>query len=68
MMEIKGNYLYVAARCALMIFEFNLPPVDCGDASAYGTVNVNDAIYIINYIFVRGNQPCDTDGDGISDC
>jgi hypothetical protein len=57
MMEVKGNYLYVATRCALMIFEFNLPPVDCGDANADGTVNVSDAVYIINYIFVSGNPP-----------
>jgi hypothetical protein len=57
MMEVKGNYLYVATRCALMIFEFNLPPVDCGDANANGTVNVSDAVYIINYIFAGGYPP-----------
>ncbi len=29
----------------------------CGDANADGTVNVNDAVYIINYVFIGGAPP-----------
>lgn len=42
----------------------------CGDANADSLVNVSDAVYIINYVFVGGEQPkpvlaC---GDANSDC
>ncbi len=29
----------------------------CGDANSDGTVNVSDAVYVINYVFVGGNAP-----------
>jgi hypothetical protein len=29
----------------------------CGDANSDGNVNVSDAVYIINYVFVGGNPP-----------
>ncbi len=29
----------------------------CGDANSDGNVNVSDAVYIINYIFIGGNPP-----------
>jgi Beta-propeller repeat/Dockerin type I domain len=32
-------------------------PLICGDANYDGTVNVSDAVYIINYVFVGGNSP-----------
>jgi Dockerin type I domain len=32
-------------------------PVFCGDANSDGTINVTDAVYIINYIFVGGDAP-----------
>jgi len=44
------------------------PPAACGDVNCDGTCNVSDAVAIINYVFVGGNNPCDTDGDGIPDC
>jgi hypothetical protein len=43
----------------------------CGDANNDGTVNVSDAVYIINYVFVGGGEPqpvlaCgDANGDGM---
>lgn len=43
-------------------------PFVCGDVNCDGVANVSDAVWIINYIFVGGKQPCDTSGDGISDC
>jgi hypothetical protein len=44
------------------------PPAACGDVNCDGTCNVSDAVAIINYVFVGGNAPCDTNGDGIPDC
>ena len=43
--------------------------VICGDANSDETVNVSDAVYIINYVFVGGNPPdplCkgEANGDG----
>lgn len=29
----------------------------CGDANSDGTINVSDAVYIINYVFVGGDPP-----------
>jgi hypothetical protein len=29
----------------------------CGDANGDGSVNVSDAVYIINYVFIGGNPP-----------
>jgi len=34
-----------------------LPQYICGDANSSGDVNVSDAVYIINYIFVSGTAP-----------
>ena len=35
----------------------NACDVYCGDANSDGTVNVSDAVYIINYVFSGGNPP-----------
>ena len=43
-------------------------PAESADTNCDGKVNVSDAVQIINYVFLGGNIPCDTDGDGISDC
>lgn len=52
------------------VFVGGLPPnpYDAGDVNCDGSVNVSDAVWIINFIFVNGYAPCDTNGDGISDC
>ncbi len=41
----------------------------CGDANDDGSVNVSDAVYIINFVFVGGNppQPIQACGDANSD-
>jgi Dockerin type I domain len=33
------------------------PPGDCGDANYDGTVNVSDAVWIINFVFAGGDPP-----------
>ena len=43
--------------------------IPCGDANSDGSVNVGDAVYIINYVFKGGTAPEDLDmsdanGDG----
>ena len=43
-------------------------PFYTGDCNCDGSCNVSDAVYIINYVFVGGNEPCDTNGDGEPDC
>jgi outer membrane protein assembly factor BamB len=46
-----------------------ISPYTCGDCNDDGSVNVSDAVYIINYVFVEGTAPdplCsgDASGDG----
>jgi len=42
---------------------------ECGDANGDGTVNVSDAVWIINYVFVGGMAPVPLAcGDANSDC
>ncbi len=40
----------------------------CGDSDCSGAVDIDDVVWLINYIFTGGNAPCDTDGDGLPDC
>jgi hypothetical protein len=37
--------------------EVTCPEYMCGDANADGTVNVSDAVYLINYVFIGGAAP-----------
>jgi hypothetical protein len=32
-------------------------PGDCGDANSDGNVNVSDAVFLINYVFINGDAP-----------
>jgi len=41
-------------RCEITISE---PPAFCGDANSDATVDVSDAVWIINYVFVGGDPP-----------
>lgn len=43
-------------------------PAICGDVNCDNLCNVSDAVWIINYVFVGGNVPCDKTGDGVPDC
>jgi hypothetical protein len=49
------------------IVEHSTPSI-CGDVNCDDVCNVSDAVWIINYVFVGGNVPCDSSGDGIPDC
>jgi len=52
------------------IFAGGEPPalLESGDADCSGSISISDAVMIIRYIFVGGNAPCDTNGDGEPDC
>jgi hypothetical protein len=39
-----------------------------GDADCSGGVDIDDVVYLINYIFGGGPPPGDTDNDGVPDC
>ena len=50
-----------------MFFSGPVPvPMCVGDANSDGTVNVSDAVYIINYVFVGGPVPINP-GDSWAD-
>lgn len=46
----------------------NPQPTVCGDVNCDGSVNVGDAVYLINYVFKSGAEPCDPDDNGKADC
>jgi hypothetical protein len=58
-LKIDSDYLYLTTEAALHIYKIDLPPIECGDANYDGTVNISDAVYIINYIFAGGDPPDD---------
>jgi hypothetical protein len=62
----RGNYYIGAPPVCFDIGD--IPVAPCGDVNCDGVSNVSDAVWIINYVFVGGNFPCDSDGDGIPDC
>ncbi len=43
-------------------------PFESGDVNCDSKINLTDAVYMITYVFQGGHPPCDTDGDGNSDC
>jgi hypothetical protein len=54
-------------RISMVISEPPQPPYICGDANSDETVNVSDAVYIINYVFVGGDPP-DPPESGDANC
>jgi hypothetical protein len=55
--SIQANNIYLAANTALITLTADLESVNYGDANADGLVNVSDAVYIINYVFIGGDPP-----------
>jgi hypothetical protein len=52
----------------VMMTSISGPAYICGDANADQTVNVSDAVYIVNYVFIGGNAPDPLEaGDGNCD-
>jgi hypothetical protein len=43
-------------------------PIQSGETNCDGDLNISDAVWLILYIFDEGNNPCDSNGDGIPDC
>lgn len=41
----------------VVILSLSSPPVLCGDANNDSSINVSDAVYLINYVFVGGSPP-----------
>jgi hypothetical protein len=52
---------------SLSPFVIAIPLYVCGDVDCNSKCNVSDAVGIINYVFIGGNEPCETSGDGIPD-
>jgi hypothetical protein len=43
-------------------------PIYAGDPDCSSGVDIDDVVYLIAHTFSGGYSPCDTDGDGTSDC
>lgn len=50
---LNGEEYYAAPGIPITVN----PAYTIGDANADGTINVSDAVYIINYVFVNGDEP-----------
>ena len=48
------------------IFADGPPPDPYGSSDAHcsGSIDIDDVVYLIQYMFAGGNAPCDHDGDG----
>jgi hypothetical protein len=66
-MRVEGDYLHAACKGGYLIFKINLLPLECGDADASGDVDIDDAVYLIAYIF-SGGLPPDSTEVGDVDC
>ena len=68
---IDGQYLYVGGSYGFYVFRLEAV---CGDANLDGNVDVGDAVFLINYVFLGGPPPAeptgacgfDTTPDGLS--
>ncbi len=56
---------YAGVDGVRVLFPIFMPNVLIGDANADGIVDIDDVVYLINYIFAAGPPPGDPDGDGI---
>ena len=54
--ELANTYLETCFDDVFLI-SFESAPFLCGDANSDSSVNVSDAVYIINYVFSGGNPP-----------
>jgi len=66
-LKIIDDYLYLSCRWGFYIFEMTLPPVDCGDANGDGSIDIDDVVYLIGYIFSSGPAPDPLEA-GDADC
>ncbi|MEE9441935.1 MAG: dockerin type I domain-containing protein [candidate division Zixibacteria bacterium] len=67
-LEIIGNYLYGAASSGFIIMSATIDQAEYGDVDNSGSINVGDAVCLINYIFKDGSPPSpvragDSNGD-----
>jgi hypothetical protein len=51
-----------------MIDFLNSPPIPGGDINCDGSVDIDDIVYFVQYIFGTGPPPKDPNNDGIPDC
>jgi hypothetical protein len=54
---ISDTLMYVADRFAFTVLSVKLPTLKVGDYDGGGTINVGDAVGLINYIFKAGAPP-----------
>jgi Peptidase family M28 len=65
--DIGTSSTVEAAIDDVQITSFICPDVTCGDANGDITINVSDAVFIINFVFVGGDAP-DPYGSGDTNC
>ena len=46
----------------------NGPPYPSGDLNCDGSVDIDDIVYFVMYVFAGGPPPKDPNGDGVPDC
>jgi hypothetical protein len=55
--KLDGDLMYLTCFYGFYIYQLNLPPVMCGDANADGGIDIDDAVFLISYIFAGGDPP-----------
>ncbi len=57
---ISGDYAYIADQYALLIFSAPSPEILVGDADGSGAIDVDDIVFLIDFIFSGGLVPLPT--------
>lgn len=65
-MDMEGNYLHVATWGGYYIYEINLEPADCGDIDVSGSIDIDDVVALIEYVFQGGNPPDPVDAGDVN--
>ncbi|MEZ5358510.1 MAG: dockerin type I domain-containing protein [Candidatus Zixiibacteriota bacterium] len=54
---IDDNYIYTASRNGVNILAYTMVSAVYGDVDQSGSINIGDAVYLLNYIFKAGDAP-----------
>ncbi len=65
-MDMEGSYLHVATWGGYFIYEINLEPAECGDIDVSGSIDIDDVVALVRYVFQGGEPPDPVDAGDVN--